>query len=495
MKAKTFQINWHDKLAVFAADFDPSSSGRFATAGGDSNVRIWRLNASASGAVTVDFTANLSRHSAAVNVVRFSPRDSLLASSGDDGTIIVWKQSQAMEGNLERREEDEFASETWKVVSLLRGSLADIYDLSWSADGRFIISGSVDNTARIWDVKQAKCLHCVADHSHYVQGVTWDPLGQYFATQSSDRSVNIYQWMVRSANSTKKALAAKHARIEVEGTSPAVSVSKEPVAGGDGSITSVAPAPSYQRLYHSENLTSFFRRPCFTPDGSLLLTPAGIRKPVDVAKGMETVGDAAPGSATVKDDALEHTVYMYARDQLAGVPVGCLSGFGKPAIAVRCAPQRFHLRRVVPTAWLALPYRMVIAVATQDAVLLYDTEQTEPFAYLANFHYATLTDIAWSPDCRYLILTSTDGYCSVITFDAGELGEEYKVAVTATTNSGVSLGGMATQEPEPVVLLAPKSPHSESQPPVVAPSVAVVRTGPTNKSGKKRIQPTLIQPL
>ena len=37
-----------------------------------------------------------------------------------------------------------------------RGSLADIYDLSWSPDGQFLVSGSIDNTARIWDVQAGK---------------------------------------------------------------------------------------------------------------------------------------------------------------------------------------------------------------------------------------------------------------------------------------------------------------------------------------------------
>jgi len=32
----------------------------------------------------------------------------------------------------------------------------------------------------------------IAEHNHYVQGVAWDPLNEYVATQSSDRSVHIY---------------------------------------------------------------------------------------------------------------------------------------------------------------------------------------------------------------------------------------------------------------------------------------------------------------
>lgn len=31
------------------------------------------------------------------------------------------------------------------------------------------------------------CVHQIQDHAHYVQGVAWDPLNEYLATQSSDR--------------------------------------------------------------------------------------------------------------------------------------------------------------------------------------------------------------------------------------------------------------------------------------------------------------------
>ena len=33
-----------------------------------------------------------------------------------------------------------------------RGHLEDIYDICWSADGKYMISGSVDNSAILWDL-------------------------------------------------------------------------------------------------------------------------------------------------------------------------------------------------------------------------------------------------------------------------------------------------------------------------------------------------------
>jgi hypothetical protein len=44
---------------------------------------------------------------------------------------------------------------------------------------------------------------------------------------------------------------------------------------------------------------------------------------------------------------------------------------------------------------MSLPYRVVFAVASEDSVLLYDTQQPFPFGYVSNIHYHTLSDIAW----------------------------------------------------------------------------------------------------
>lgn len=43
----------------------------------------------------------------------------------------------------------------------------------------------------------------------------------------------------------------------------------------------------------------------------------------------------------------------------------------------------------------ALPYRLVFAVASEDSVLFYDTQQLFPFGYVSNVHYHTLSDISW----------------------------------------------------------------------------------------------------
>ena len=44
MKASPLLISWHnDNAPIYSAHFEPHGKGRLATAGGDNNVRLWRV--------------------------------------------------------------------------------------------------------------------------------------------------------------------------------------------------------------------------------------------------------------------------------------------------------------------------------------------------------------------------------------------------------------------------------------------------------------------
>lgn len=55
---------------------------------------------------------------------------------------------------------DEGNKENWVSVKVLRGHKDDIYDLCWSPFSNELFSGSVDNTAIIWNVDKGK-LYCM----------------------------------------------------------------------------------------------------------------------------------------------------------------------------------------------------------------------------------------------------------------------------------------------------------------------------------------------
>ncbi|KAF9261749.1 WD40 repeat-like protein [Marasmius fiardii PR-910] len=225
MRFRTLEIRWHDSKAISSCDFQPipvfkkarppglgssdisqqewvekwtSQSYKLATGGDDSNVRIWMVHPNIRPSTTatettsstqtaprpprIEYLATLSKHSAPVNVVRWSPNGETVASAGDDGMIIIWAPSSTPQptayGSDLSQEELSNEKEYWKPRIMVRCTTMEVYDLAWSPTGEYIIAGSTDNAARIF---------LAAD------GVAWDPLNEYIATQSSDRAMHVHR--------------------------------------------------------------------------------------------------------------------------------------------------------------------------------------------------------------------------------------------------------------------------------------------------------------
>lgn len=338
------------------------------------------------------------------------------------------------------------------MVKTLRGHLEDVYDICWASDGNLMASASVDNTVIIWDVSKGQKISIFNEHKSYVQGVTWDPLGQYVATLSCDRVLRVY--------STQKKRVAFNVSKMLSGLGP------------EGEARSF-------RMFHDDSMKSFFRRLSFTPDGSLLLTPAGC---------MES------------GENVTNTTYVFSRKHLKR-PIAHLPCPGKATLAVRCCPVYFELRPVAETEkasgepspeLVSLPYRMVFAVASEDSVLLYDTQQPFPFGYVSNIHYHTLSDISWSSDGTFLAISSTDGYCSFVTFEKGELGVPLKekpvlsirtpdtAKKTKTqTHQGSSPGSRSVEGTPTGRIQDPSSPCTTPSPTTQSPAPSAIRDSPS----------------
>ena len=371
-------------------------------------------------------------------------------------------------------------------------------------------------------------LHCtgqlvrqIAEHQHYVQGVTWDPLNEYIATQSSDRSVHIYTLRTKDGlftldNREEPKRIGMNMKMDLPGrrissSSPAPpetgfrpQLQTEQLGTAIGSPTpscpgtptssalpmnppstishsrrssfgaaspavsmrrSVSPAPSLPlpavmpmeaspkpyaslgvrnaNIYANDTLKSFFRRLTFTPDGSLLFTPAG---------QYQTHHRGSDESAKLLTEII-NTVYIYTRGGINKPPIAHLPGHKKPSVAVKCSPVYYAPRKPTtepvqitidtssgeamsalpesivsprspphtdmepppspkpkpldsssnePSMAFVLPYRMVYAVATEDSVLLYDTQQQTPICIVSNLHCATFTDLTWYVFCSSL---------------------------------------------------------------------------------------------
>jgi chromatin assembly factor 1 subunit B len=141
------------------------------------------------------------------------------------------------------------------------------------------------------------------------------------------------------------------------------------------------------KLFHDDTLKTFCRRLNFSPDGLILFAPCGLLE-------LNEVSSTTDENDSTKKEKRIHATYAFIRENNFAKPVAYYPSVDRYSVAVRCCPVLFELRPGQPSLY-DIPYRMIFAVATENAILLYDTQQTEPFARIARIHYTRLTDVAW----------------------------------------------------------------------------------------------------
>ena len=69
---------------------------------------------------------------------------------------------------------------------LFRGHAGAVNSVAWSPNGQQVLSGSSDQTVRVWEVKSGRCLRILACHTGIVRSVAWSPEGQQALSGSED---------------------------------------------------------------------------------------------------------------------------------------------------------------------------------------------------------------------------------------------------------------------------------------------------------------------
>ena len=68
---------------------------------------------------------------------------------------------------------------------------SEVYSVSFSSNGKYIASGSLDSTVKIWDVQTSKCIATLKGHIEEITCASFSDNGKSLASSSRDRTVRI----------------------------------------------------------------------------------------------------------------------------------------------------------------------------------------------------------------------------------------------------------------------------------------------------------------
>ncbi len=204
-------------------------------------------------------------HSGGIFSVAFSRDGRRIVTGSYDQTAKIWD------------------AERGKELLTLTGHIWAIWSVAFSPDGRRVITGSGDDTAKIWDAGSGKVLLTLNGHSLGVKSAAFSPDGRRVVTASDDHTAKI--WDAESGKElltlTGHSLAVEQAAFSPDG--------QWVVTGSDDHTAKIWDVGSGKVLLTLDGHSLANGYVAFSPDGRRILTGGtdGTTKLWDAATGRQ----------------------------------------------------------------------------------------------------------------------------------------------------------------------------------------------------------------
>jgi WD40 repeat protein/serine/threonine protein kinase len=417
---------------------------RIISASWDTTIRLWDIE-------TEQVITTFTGHEGPVSVVAVSADGARIASSGWDNTLRIWDVSG---GNMLRVIRDgvesindvafspdgnhlaaatALAVKTWspatgRLERVWLGHTANLFCVTYSPDGRTIVSSSRDATLKVWDATQLDNPPTLRGHSDMVRAVAVAPDDVRVVSAGRDATVRV--WDARSGNELM-VLGEQVGQLEALGLNQTAS---RIVTGGSGGKVRIWDSATGELIRslpaHDANVLGA----AFSPDDRLIASSSW--------DGTAKIWEARTGRLirTLAADGSRLFGVAFSPDGLRIVSGGDGSvriwdvESGQELLAF--ADERLTFGSAV----FSPDGRMIAAACGDWAVRVWDASTAEPVHTLRG-HRNPVQSIAFSPDGRRIVSGGADHLVNVWDVQTGNLALSLRGHAGGVTAIAFSPGG------------------------------------------------------
>ncbi|MDZ8055878.1 MAG: NB-ARC domain-containing protein [Aulosira sp. ZfuVER01] len=350
-------------------------------------------------------------HSNWVSAVALSPDGKYVISGSHDNTLKVWNW------------------ETGEQLQTFTGHSDWVHAVAFTLDGKYVISGSLDKTIKVWNWETGEKLRTLAGHSYPVNVVAITPDNKYVISGSSDNTLKVWNW------ETGEQLRTLEGHRDWVNALAITSDGKYAISASRDNTLKVWNWKTGEQLRTLEGHTWSVNAVAITSDNKYVVSASGdstlkvwnwetgeqLRTLTGHSYSVNSLV-LAPDNKYVISGSLDSTLKVWNWE--TGEQLRTLTGHTSLVKAVTCTPDGNY----------------VISTSHDNTLKVWNWHSGKQLRTLAGHSYS-VNAVVLTPDGKYVISASRDNTLKVWNWETGEqlrtlAGHSYSVNAVVLTSDG-----------------------------------------------------------